>query len=231
MKIKALAIIFLGILLMAGCTPSVRYARDGHVDRPDNRSSGTGSGRQKAVYGGVEDSLQSGWVESDGGADRRQPDWLASALSSADQGQPKGGRREGAAKGEAKGAAFPVRTRSLEQVVSTYLGIPYKHGGTTRSGFDCSGFVAAVYHEVYGIPLKRSTVDMWKEGARVSLASARPGDLVFFKGRAVLGPIGHVGIYMGQTRFVHASSKLGVVYANLNDTYYAKRLVGFRRMD
>jgi len=223
MKINALVIIFLGMLLTAGCTPLVRYTHDHSAGRSGNRSSGGGADQRKAVDG-VEDSLQSGWESSEGGADRRQSDWLASELGSADQGQPGGGRRESAAKG-----AAPQEKR-LEQVVSSYLGVPYKYGGTTRSGMDCSGFVSAVYREAYGIQLKRTSSAMWKDGTPVSIVTARPGDLVFFKGGA-FGTIDHVGIYMGRTRFVHASSKSGVVFANLKETYYARRFAGFRRMD
>ncbi|MCL2182538.1 MAG: C40 family peptidase [Chitinispirillia bacterium] len=117
----------------------------------------------------------------------------------------------------------------LEEVVRSYIGTPYKWGGTTPAGFDCSGFVTTVFNEVYGTPLPRSSAKMWKVGRQIPQPSARPGDLVFFKG-SNFSDIGHVGIYMGNNRFAHASTNSGVIYTNLNENYYARRLVGFRRV-
>jgi cell wall-associated NlpC family hydrolase len=118
----------------------------------------------------------------------------------------------------------------LEQVVASLIGTPYKFGGMTVSGFDCSGFVIAVYREVYeDVRLPRTSANMWKAGRPVSLSAARPGDLVFFKGGA-FGAIDHVGIYMGDNRFAHSSSSSGVIYSNLSETYYSRRFAGVRRM-
>jgi cell wall-associated NlpC family hydrolase len=109
------------------------------------------------------------------------------------------------------------------------MGVPYRYGGTDRNGFDCSGFASAVYREVYGIQLKRTSGAMWKQGVPVALSAARPGDLVFFRGGA-FSTIDHVGIYMGGNRFAHSSTKYGVVYADLGETYYSRRFAGIRRM-
>jgi len=117
----------------------------------------------------------------------------------------------------------------LEYVVNSYIGVPYKYGGTTNSGFDCSGFVSAVYREVYGVTLGRTSGQMWKVGKPVALTAARPGDLVFFRGGA-FSMIDHVGIYMGNNRFAHASSTAGVMYSRLGETYHARRFAGVRRM-
>jgi len=214
MKINIATICLFFLLLMIGCTPSIRYTRDQSANQPDN----TSSGKQPKSVGGA-DTLQSGWgfgetLES-GAADHNQSDWLSSALSEADQGQSAG----------AKGGA----PRRLEQVVSSYIGVPYKYGGTTPSGFDCSGFASAVYREAYGIQLKRTSSAMWKDGSPVAISAARPGDLVFFKS-GTFGAIDHVGIYMGGDRFAHSSTKYGVIYSNLGETYYVKRFAGIRRM-
>jgi cell wall-associated NlpC family hydrolase len=114
-------------------------------------------------------------------------------------------------------------------VVNAYIGVPYRYGGTSRNGFDCSGFVGAVYREVYGVSLRRTSGAMWKEGVSVPLSAARPGDLVFFRGGS-FGAIDHVGIYMGGNRFAHASTTGGVMYSSLKETYHAKRFAGVRRM-
>lgn len=117
----------------------------------------------------------------------------------------------------------------LEEVVNSYIGVPYKWGGTTSSGFDCSGFVLTVFREVYDINLPRSSGSMWKKGRRIAMPAARPGDLVFFQG-SNFSDIGHVGIYMGNNRFVHASTSSGIIYTDLKESYYARRFVGVRRM-
>jgi cell wall-associated NlpC family hydrolase len=109
------------------------------------------------------------------------------------------------------------------------MGVPYRYGGTDRNGFDCSGFASAVYRDAYGIQLKRTSGAMWKQGVPVALSAARPGDLVFFRGGA-FSTIDHVGIYMGGNRFAHSSTKYGVVYADLGETYYSRRFAGIRRM-
>jgi cell wall-associated NlpC family hydrolase len=117
----------------------------------------------------------------------------------------------------------------LEHAVKTYIGTPYKYGGMSRSGVDCSGFVSLVFQEVYGKPLPRSARDMWRVGVQVPIAAARPGDLIFFKGGS-FSTIDHVGIYLGNNKFAHASSSVGVTYSNAKDTYYARRLAGVKRV-
>ncbi len=222
--ISAICLSLLLLLLTAGCTPSVRYTHDQSEDnqsaaKSDNKPRRSGSAPQENFDDGT-DTLQSGWDAADAaGTELHQSDWLASALSEADQGG-QSGRQDAAKAGD---------QQRLKQVINMYMGVPYKYGGTTKRGFDCSGFVSAVYREVYGIPLKRTASSMWKDGTPVALSAARPGDLVFFKGGA-FGAIDHVGIYTGLTRFAHSSTKSGVVYGNLKDTYYARRFAGIRRM-
>jgi cell wall-associated NlpC family hydrolase len=211
---------------MVGCTPSVRYTRDQSgggqpVAKSDNKSRQSAPARQGNFDYDDADSIQSGWeASSSAGTERHKADWLAAALSEADQGPSASGRQDGAKTGD---------SQRLKQVINMYMGVPYKYGGTTRQGFDCSGFVSAVYLEVYGIQLKRTSGAMWKDGTPVALSAARPGDLVFFKG-GTFGTIDHVGIYVGLTRFAHASTKSGVTYGNLKDTHYARRFAGVRRM-
>jgi murein DD-endopeptidase / murein LD-carboxypeptidase len=214
------------LLLMAGCAPSVRYTREQPVNQVGQSDSKKPSSQRPKVVGDVSgvDSLQSsGWepAASGGDEDLHQSGWLVSALSEADEGQS---HRQAVG---VKGKGGPQQR--LELVINSYLGVPYRYGGTTRNGFDCSGFTSAVYREVYGIELNRTSGAMWKDGAPVSLSSARPGDLVFFKGGR-LGRINHVGIYVGGNRFAHSSTSSGVVYNSLQEDYYAKRFAGVRRM-
>jgi cell wall-associated NlpC family hydrolase len=86
------------------------------------------------------------------------------------------------------------------RVARSYLGVPYRYGGTSRAGFDCSGLVMAVYARL-GVQLDHYTGSQWHAGRHVRRSALRPGDLVFFDGSAVPG---HVGIYAGRGRFIHA---------------------------
>lgn len=110
-----------------------------------------------------------------------------------------------------------------KQIVSTakrYLGVPYRYGGTTPRGFDCSGFVSYVFRK-NGIAVTRSTSGQYQNGTRVSRWRLQPGDLVFFKtGRK---RISHVGIYTGSRRFIHAPrTGKKISYADLNNPYWRK---------
>ncbi|MCL2182282.1 MAG: NlpC/P60 family protein [Chitinispirillia bacterium] len=135
---------------------------------------------------------------------------------------------------QAKPAAPPPADRAakaLTGVIAKYLGTPYLYGGTTAGGFDCSGFVGAVFRDAYNETLPRTSKDMWGIGKKVDIAAARPGDLVFFKSGGLFGgTINHVGIYMGNDLFVHSSTSKGVDYDYLSNSYYKKRFAGVRRV-
>jgi cell wall-associated NlpC family hydrolase len=104
-----------------------------------------------------------------------------------------------------------------------YLGVPYVWGGSSPSGFDCSGLVMYVYAQL-GISLPHYTVAQWGATAHISLSQAQPGDLVFFDG------LGHVGIYLGNNQFVHAPHTGTVVQVASLSGYYASALVGVGRV-
>lgn len=95
-----------------------------------------------------------------------------------------------------KPVRIPLGTRAVE-LARQQLGVPYVYGGSTPSGFDCSGLVSWVYGRL-GVGLPHNAAALYGIGRRVSLSSMRPGDLVFFPG------LGHVGIYMGHGRMIHA---------------------------
>jgi cell wall-associated NlpC family hydrolase len=117
----------------------------------------------------------------------------------------------------------------LRRIVASYLGVRYKTGGMDRRGFDCSGFVVVVFRELCRAKLPRSTKDLKRLGREVPRKDARPGDLVFVKG-GVFNSINHVGIYLGNGTFVHASSSKGVRYDRLDDEYYTNHFGMIRRV-
>jgi len=121
-----------------------------------------------------------------------------------------------------------ARFKRLVEQAMTYLGTPYRLGGTTRRGLDCSGLVGAVYGG-QGLDLPRTAAQQFAEGVAVAAANLRPGDLVFFRDTYKRG-ISHVGIYIGDGRFLHAAGRRhGVIVSELSRPYYRSRYAGARR--
>ncbi len=111
--------------------------------------------------------------------------------------------------------------RSLQNYVEGWIGTPYRYGGNDKSGVDCSGFVTAVFRDFYKTPLKnRRSQDIYDEVAPISKSQLREGDLVFFKIKH--SRIDHMGIYLGNQKFVHASSSRGVIISSLESPYYER---------
>lgn len=115
----------------------------------------------------------------------------------------------------------------LQQVFDRYQGTPYRYGGTTSAGFDCSGFIGTAYREALGIRLPRTTDQLRGVGQAVSLHQLQPGDLVFFDLEV---KDQHAGIYMGRGRFIHASTSVGVTESRLDGGYWAPRFSRARRL-
>ncbi|MEW6755299.1 MAG: NlpC/P60 family protein [Candidatus Latescibacterota bacterium] len=119
----------------------------------------------------------------------------------------------------------------LLRVVEGYMGVPYRWGGTTRGGMDCSAFARAVYRETYGIELPRTSRQMFGLGRTVeSRASLRRGDLVFFRDTQAGAGVSHVGVYVGDGMFAHASPPTGGTLTALDAPYYRARYAGARRL-
>jgi cell wall-associated NlpC family hydrolase len=128
----------------------------------------------------------------------------------------------------------PGQLSILVERAKTLVGLPYRFGGTTPRGFDCSGFVKFVFNSV-GIDLDRDSRSQSRQGDKVSLDDLKPGDLLFFATRGVRRGISHVGIYLGEGQFIHASSWNGpgmhcVKMGEITSEYFAKRLVTARRV-
>jgi cell wall-associated NlpC family hydrolase len=118
---------------------------------------------------------------------------------------------------------------SLVQRAKSLLGTPYKWGGTTTKGFDCSGFLNYVYR-TKNVSLPRTANAMYRKGTPVSRSQLRSGDLVFFK-TSSRAAVTHAGMYIGNGKFIHSSSSRGVSISDINsDSYWKQRFVGAKRI-
>lgn len=106
---------------------------------------------------------------------------------------------------------------------SLWLGVPYRYGGNTKAGSDCSGFVWQIYQRVYGKSLERSSDDQAKRNVhKVGKGGLKAGDLVFFRTARKSKKIDHVGIFLKDGYFIHASTSRGVIVSHLDEDYYKK---------
>ncbi|WP_084137469.1 C40 family peptidase [Paenibacillus pasadenensis] len=127
------------------------------------------------------------------------------------------------------GSVLADKSASSELIdsVDEVIGTPYKWGGTTVKGFDCSGFILHIFNQ-FDVKLPRTSKSQAEVGNKVDKEELREGDLVFFNtsGRG----ISHAGIYIGEGKFAHSSSSKGVTISKLSDDYYEKRYVTARRV-
>lgn len=204
--INALALFKAGIVLLAmmtmlwgGCTPSPRY-----LARPDKQVhpvKKTEKSQKEKTKTAKKKKIESQSVESIS---------YESKTESTDAKSISGGEE--------------ISKSRLMGIVNLYLGTPYVYGGDDFDGIDCSAFVQNALKEL-GIDIPRTSRDQYRSGK--SVRNPRFGDLVFF--RMKMGGVDHVGLYLGDRRFAHASSHLGVTIDSLDDPYYSVRFLGARR--
>jgi len=117
--------------------------------------------------------------------------------------------------------------KQLENAHLQWKGTPYRYGGETRKGIDCSAFTQQVFRDFFGKKLPRHTRTQLQTGISVRRRSIKTGDLIFFRtGRQSL----HVGISLGNGDFLHASVSSGVMVSNMGEKYWAARFLGARRV-
>jgi len=122
------------------------------------------------------------------------------------------------------------KDKLLEEIIK-YLNTPYKFGGNSAKGIDCSAFTQTVFNNAFSITLLRSAREQYTQGIEINnLVDLKFGDLVFFNTRRKVRP-GHVGIYIGSNLFAHASSKYGVIVSTIEQDYYSRRFMGGRRIE
>jgi lipoprotein Spr len=120
----------------------------------------------------------------------------------------------------------------LYNFIDQWWGTPYRMGGVTKQGIDCSGFVYQLFSAVYGLALPRSSRDQEHIAKHIGKNDMQEGDLVFFNtrnSRRYKG-VSHVGVYLHNNKFVHASTSSGVIISDLKESYWQKHYVGSRRI-
>ena len=119
-----------------------------------------------------------------------------------------------------------VQNINLFENIDYWFGTRYRYGGTTKDGVDCSAFVQALFSAHYKIGMPRTAQDQYDATMPVSRDELKEGDLIFFNTR---GGVSHVGVYLQNNKFVHASTSEGVTITSLDDSYWSKRIVGYGR--
>ena len=117
----------------------------------------------------------------------------------------------------------------LYDTLETWLGAPYRSAGMSLKGVDCSGFVTCMYNCVYGLKLNgRRCSEIYNEVEKVDKSELKEGDIVFFKIRH--SEVSHVGLYLGNDKFIHSSTSNGVIVSDLKEEYYQKYFYGGGRL-
>lgn len=117
--------------------------------------------------------------------------------------------------------ALKGKPKELVDEARTWLGVPYRYGGHSRKGTDCSGFVMEVFQSACDMALPRSSRDMCKYARPIDRDKLMAGDLVFFV-TGSSGKVSHVGLYIGDGRIIHATTSKGVIESDLSEKYWAR---------
>jgi len=204
-SICALLVVALGI---AGCAPSSpRFGNGGKKE-----ASGTKATNHQPRFSSKEAEEET--KENDKIVDRKEVEEITS------------GERD--FRKEKNTAIAPLDHSKMMREISKFMGVPYQHGGLSMQGIDCSGYTMIVYKNSVGKSLPRSAHDQYKFGSPVSFNDLKFGDLIFFNTTGEQAS--HVGIYLGDDLFAHASVSLGVTISSLQSSYYQKRYEGARRI-
>ncbi|PJG86277.1 NlpC/P60 family protein [Conservatibacter flavescens] len=118
----------------------------------------------------------------------------------------------------------PATSKKLNSIYREWAGTRYRLGGTTKSGIDCSAFMQTTFIKTYGLALPRTTSEQQHVGKRINKSELKQGDLVFFRKNR------HVGVYIGNGQFMHASSSQGVTISSLNESYWSRNYTQSRRV-
>jgi cell wall-associated NlpC family hydrolase len=170
-----------------------------------------------ALLAGIVGLLLTGCISSQPASSGSQQGRTGSSTTSADRP---------ASTAQAQNASTARREADLREASSRWEGVPHEWGGTTRRGVDCSALVQNLYADVYGVDLPRTTESQARVGTRIDRSALQPGDLVFFRPGYKKR---HVGVYLSDGEFVHASSSTGVTVSHLDTRYWRKHWWQARR--
>ncbi len=188
-------------LVLSGCSSSHKTAS---ASSSRSKSQNTGSGKKKSTY-----TLRDDRVEKPNSNKS-----LSSACSKLGVSQSK------------------VSCAALYTVSASWLGTKYKYGGMSSDGVDCSGLTNIIIKKVYGKSLSRSSADIYENNVtKISKSKIKEGDLVFFRtdGKRSKTP-NHVGIYLNDDKFIHASTSKGVIVSDMTQQYYVTNYIGAGRL-
>lgn len=225
-KSFVLLIIVIAVLTLSGCSgtsSSLRYNNDNQTEKSEENtdtryaSQNNSSDDTSIVF---DDEIPEYQDPSDLPEDESAID-LTALMKSLDQ------KSSGS---DAEALISTKRELMLMEIIK-YLNTPYKFGGNSLNGIDCSAFTQNVYQSSWMLTLNRSAREQYQQGVVIDERSDLIfGDLVFFNTRKRVKP-GHVGIFIGDNLFAHASSKSGVTISSLDHDYYNKRYMGARRIE
>lgn len=120
-----------------------------------------------------------------------------------------------------------LKNMNLLRIIEDWYGTRYRYGGSNKSGIDCSALMQVFFASLYGIALPRTAKMQYDYSRTISRTELKEGDLLFFN---TTGGVSHVGMYLTNNKFVHASSSNGVTVSDMFEPYYANRLIGVGRV-
>lgn len=113
-----------------------------------------------------------------------------------------------------------LSSKQMYSFIEEWYGVPYQYGGDSKAGVDCSAFTKKLYLEVYKKNISRTAGGQYEQSEKIKSENMKEGDLVFFKIESA--KISHVGVYLRYNKFIHASTKKGIVISDLSEPYYKK---------
>ena len=121
-----------------------------------------------------------------------------------------------------------ITNKTLFTEIEKWWGTRYRYGGATEQGIDCSAYTSTLIHQVYDLVIARTSRDQYDECIKLDKEDIQQGDLVFFKTRR---GVSHVGLYLGNGYFTHASTSIGATISNLSETYWSHKYIGCGRIN
>ncbi len=182
-----------------------------------------GSKEKKSAHADTESTHSARFSSKEAEEEKKEND---KKLNSKEVEQVTNGSRD--FRKEKNEALKPLDQSKMMREISKFMGVPYVYGGAGKDGMDCSGYTMTVYKNAIGKQLPRSSAEQSKLGKPVELSDLKFGDLVFFNTTGESAS--HVGIYLGDDLFAHASVSFGVTISSLQSSYYAKRFETARRI-